>query len=137
MKRKIYVGGLAIELNPSITLMLPVPDFSGCYNFQWVEGVANHPRNIDVIVFKTASKAEFKPMMEDRLKILKEQLQRELSFMDRQCQMAEVEIIEKTLDEMSNPAFLRVPDDWLLESVSEGFEKKFEKDNVIFYSALV
>ena len=121
------------------TLLVPVKNVKTNMNFFWVGTLRSENNEVFIIVFKAENKDEFVPLLEKDLKILQDMEQTD-------GVKQQIAFIEKTLNEVKDPALVKDADPKLLDAayrvVSEHLRNncspaKFTRENVIYTSGIV
>ena len=135
------MNGERTEFRFQGTLLVPVANMNSQCNFLWL-GTLNAPDNqVYVIAFKTNKPENFVPMMEEDLKVLQ-------SMEQTDGIKQQINFIEKTLKEVSEPVFVKVPEQPMLDAAQELVDKalwkngqrlsvRFTRDNTIYTSGVV
>lgn len=135
------MNGERTEFRFQGTLLVPVANMDSQCKFLWL-GTLNAPDNqVYVIAFKTDNPENFVPMMEEDLKVL--QAMEQTDGIKRQ-----INFIEKTLEEVSEPVFVKVPEQPMLDAAQSLVERalwqngqrlsvRFTRDNTIYTSGVV
>ena len=135
------MNGERTEFRFQGTLLVPVANMNSQCNFIWLGTLNAQDNQVYVIAFKTDKPENFVPMMEEDLKVL--QSMEQTDGIKRQ-----INFIEKTLEEVSEPVFVKVPEQPMLDAAQSLVERalwqngqrlsvRFTRDNTIYTSGVV
>lgn len=123
------------------TLLVPAATMNSVCNFLWLGTLTAPDNQVDVIAFKTDKPDDFVPMLEKDLACLKDMEQTDGI-------KGQIAFIEKTLQEIADPVFVKVPEQPMLDAAQnlvanalwrnrDSLSVRFTRDNTIYTSGVV
>lgn len=102
---------------------------AGC-TFFWAGPLDSENELVDIIVFRTNTTSDFKPMLKKDLNALK-------AMKPTDNVKAQITFIQNTLHKMSTPAFVHTPKQILLDTVAKGLKlSSLTADDVVYLSGV-